>query len=410
LCAFTSDSPSRPATLGSNFNRLWAGSAVSNLGDGLLRVALPLLIVRLTDSPAAVAGLTLAANGAWLVFGLPAGVLSDRLDRRRMAVWGSAIRGALVGAIVLVAALDLVNLPLLYLFAFALGLGETVTDTAAPALVPALVGRDQLQRANARRYGAQLTMNEFAGPSLGGLLFSLARWLPFAIAAAAYLLAAQVYGLIRGEYRAKRDGETGSLWADARAGVGYLSKSRTVRALAIWSFAANLAGAVTFSVLVLHAVHPGPLGLTGAQYGLVLAALGAGGLGGSLLVERLGHRVSAPNLLAVTSIAMAMDSAALVATTELLVIVPALVVGAAAAAMFSITATSLFQQIVPDRLLSRALAGYRMVLLTGTPAGALLAGTVGQITGELRVGFALAALMFVTMPALRLAFAAEYVE
>jgi MFS family permease len=393
---------SRVLTLGPNFNRLWAASAFSNLGDGLLRVALPLFVVQLTDSPAAVAGLTVAANAAWLLFGLPAGALNDRLDRRRVMIWASLARSVITIGLVLAAVLDLVSLPVLYLFAFAVGVGEAFSDTAGPALVSAVVQRSQLQQANARRYGAALTANEFVGPSAGGALFALARWMPFTIAAAAFTAAGMAISLLRGDFRATRPQSNDSLYQDVVSGIRYLLGESTVRVLAIWGFAGNLAGTVTFSVLVLYAVDPGPLGLTEARYGLVLAGLGVGGLVGTLLVGWLSKVISERNILALMCVLMAAESATLVLTTQIPLIVLALITGAAAAAIFSVTSMSLLQQLVPDELLSRVSAGYRITFLAGIPVGALIAGSLGEITGDLRFGFALAAFLFVALTGLRM--------
>jgi MFS family permease len=387
--------------LGYNFNRLWVASAFSNLGDGLLRVALPLFVVQITDSPAAVAGLTVAANAAWLTFGLPAGALNDRLDRRRVMKWASLARSAITIGLVLAAILDLVSLPVLYLFAFAVGVGEAFSDTAGPALVPAVVRRSQLQQANARRYGAALVTNEFIGPSVGGAMFALSRWLPFTIAAVAFTAAGGLISLLRGEFRASRPASNDSLFRDVSSGVRYLLGESTVRVLAFWSFAGNMAGAITFSVLVLYAVDPGPIGLTEARYGLVLAGLGVGGLLGTLLVGGLSRLISERNILAMMCVLMAAESATLVLTTRVPLIVLALITGAAAAAIFSVTSTSLFQQLVPDELLSRVSAGFRIILLMGIPIGALIAGTLGEVTGDLRWGFGLAAVLFIALAGLR---------
>jgi predicted MFS family arabinose efflux permease len=258
-----------------------------------------------------------------------------------------------------------------------------------------------LQQANARRYGAALVTNEFIGPSVGGAMFALSRWLPFTIAAVAFNAAGGLISLLRGEFRASRPASNDSLFRDVSSGVRYLLGESTVRVLAFWSFAGNMAGAITFSVLVLYAVDPGPIGLTEARYGLVLAGLGVGGLLGTLLVGGLSRLISERNILAMMCVLMAAESATLVLTTRVPLIVLALITGAAAAAIFSVTSTSLFQQLVPDELLSRVSAGFRIILLMGIPIGALIAGTLGEVTGDLRWGFGLAAVLFIALAGLR---------
>src|SRR6187431_280021 len=117
--------------LPTNYWKLWASSAASNLADGVFWIAFPLLAVRLTDSPVLIAGVAVVGRLPWLVFVLVAGALADRLDRRRTMISVSLLRvvvSALIG-ITIVTATD--TLWMLYLAAFVLGMGETLFDTAA---------------------------------------------------------------------------------------------------------------------------------------------------------------------------------------------------------------------------------------------------------------------------------------
>ncbi len=159
--------------LGPNYLRLWSSSAVSNLADGIFVVALPLIAVQLTSSPMLVAGVSLAGRLPWLVFVLVAGALADRLDRRVTMRNVQLMRVAVVGLMAAMALTDTLSLPVLYVAAFALGVGETLFDTAAQSIMPNIVGADLLSRANSRLYAVELTMNMFVGPPLGGFLVAL---------------------------------------------------------------------------------------------------------------------------------------------------------------------------------------------------------------------------------------------
>ncbi len=168
------------ASLGPNYRRLWSSSAVSNLADGIFLVALPLIAVRLTDSPMLVAGVSLAGRLPWLVFVLFAGALADRLDRRITMRNVQLMRVAVVGLMAVMAFTDTLSLPVLYVTAFVLGMGETLFDTAAQSIMPSIVSKDLLSRANSRLYAVELTMNAFIGPPLGGFLVAVS--VPFALA------------------------------------------------------------------------------------------------------------------------------------------------------------------------------------------------------------------------------------
>src|SRR5438128_3147594 len=126
-------------TLGRNYQRLWSATALSNLSDGMFLVALPLLALRITRSPAAIAGVLLAARLPWLVFALHAGALADRLDRRRIMVGVSLGRSVLIGLLAAITAYESEQIWVLYVAAFALGICETLFDTAAGSTLPMVV-------------------------------------------------------------------------------------------------------------------------------------------------------------------------------------------------------------------------------------------------------------------------------
>src|SRR5215217_3968011 len=97
--------------LGLPFWQLWSASAVSNLADGLVKIALPLVAVTLTDSPGLVAGITLAVTLPWLLFALPAGALADRVDRRIAMVAANIVRAAGVAVLAVALILGLESSP-----------------------------------------------------------------------------------------------------------------------------------------------------------------------------------------------------------------------------------------------------------------------------------------------------------
>src|SRR4029453_2561076 len=141
--------------LGASFHRLWGASALSNLADGIFAVALPLLATDLTRSPGVVAGVAFAQRLPWLLFALVAGALADRLDRRRTMINVELLGMVVIGAVAVLVALDVASIPMLYVAAAVLGVGETLYDTAAQSAITAVVGKDDLSRANGRLYAAE---------------------------------------------------------------------------------------------------------------------------------------------------------------------------------------------------------------------------------------------------------------
>jgi MFS family permease len=193
-----------PGRLGLPGGRLWSASALSNLADGLVKIALPLVAVTVTDSPALVAGVALAVTLPWLLFALPAGALADRVDRRIAMLTANVVRAAAVAVLAVAVVLGLGSsgaaIWMLYLVALLLGTAETVYDTCAQSILPQVVPRDRLPRANGRLIAAELTANEFVGPPLGGLLVAAGVAVAFATPAALWAVAVGALLLLRGGF------------------------------------------------------------------------------------------------------------------------------------------------------------------------------------------------------------------
>ncbi len=363
------------------FWKLLSASAGSNLADGIFWIALPLLAIRLTDSPALVAGVTIASRLPWLVFSLVAGALADRLDRRRTMILVDLFRGGLLGGLALATAAGVENLPLLYVVAFALGVAETLFDTSAQSIMPNLVEGDKLSRANGRLYAVELSMNQFVGPPVGGFLAAAAIAAAFGTGAAAYLLAAVALFTIRGAFRPVREGPRTSIRADIVEGLRYLLGHRLLRVLAIMVGIGNLSSTAAFSVFVLYAVEPGPLGLDEVGFGVMTTALAIGSVVGSVLVERLERLLGRANLLAVSMASFGVTLIAPVLTTNVPVIFVVWLISGAIGIAWNVITVSLRQRIVPDALLGRVNATYRLLAWGTMPLGALLGGLVGETLG-----------------------------
>ncbi|HSL59875.1 MAG TPA: MFS transporter, partial [Acidimicrobiales bacterium] len=210
-----------------------ASSTVSNLGDGIFLVALPLLTAQLTRDPAAVAGVAVAQGLPWLAFSLVAGALVDRLDRRRVMWITDVARAVLVAGLALAVALDAHSVPMLYAVAFGLGLAETMFDNAAQAILPRLVPSTRLEAANGRLFAAQMLTNDFLGKPVGGLLFTIGAALPFWVDAGTFAVAALLIALVPGSYRTVRTGPPRSLRTEIAEGLGWLWRHPVLRTLGV---------------------------------------------------------------------------------------------------------------------------------------------------------------------------------
>ena len=383
-----------PGRLGLAFWQLWSASSLSNLADGLVKIGLPLVAVTLTDSPGLVAGITFAVTLPWLLFALPAGALADRVDRRVAMVTADVVRAAAVAVLAVTLVLGLESsaaaIWALYAVALLLGTAETVFDTSAQSILPQVVPRDRLPRANGRLIAAELTANEFIGPPLGGLLVAAGVAAAFATPATLWAAAVGALLLLRGSFSVPREAPT-TLRADVAEGLRYLWRHRLLRTLATMTGLFNSATNATFAVFVLYAVGPhSAMRLTEASYGLLLATLAAGSLIGALLANPIIRRLGRSRSLALGILGGVGTVGTPALTTNALVIAAAFLIGGLTNALSNVVAVSLRQRITPDRILGRINSSYRLVAWGTRPLGAAAGGLLGELLG-LRAVFAIAA-------------------
>jgi MFS family permease len=377
---------------GRGFACLWAAVGVSNLGDGVASAALPLLAAALTQDPALVAGLAVAQQLPWLLFALPAGVIVDRADRRALMWRTDAVRALAVGVFALLVAFDQGSLALLYAIAFALGVAETLFDTAYRSLLPALVPEAELERANARLYGAEIVANRFAGPPLGGLLFAAAASAPFFLDAGSFLLAAVAVFAIAGAFRPSGVGaEPANVRLAIGEGLRWLIGHRLLRSLAVVVAVWHLVWAAGNAILVLYAQEL--LGLGSAGFGFLLAAGAVGSVLGTVLAARLAERVGRRYALAGSVAVAAVAQVGLAVTSSPVLAGVSLAVSGVCAVVWNVITVALRQRLAPDRLLGRVNSAYRFAAIGALALGAALGGALGSI--ELRLPFIVAAVTLV---------------
>ncbi|WP_309246059.1 MFS transporter [Verrucosispora sioxanthis] len=382
--------------LGGRFWRLWSASAVSNLADGIVKIALPLVAVGYTRSPVLVAGVATAFSLPWLLFALPAGALADRLDRRQVMLAANALRAVVVGGLALAVAFDAGSIWLLYLVALGLGMAETLYDTSAQSILPQVVTRDQLPRANGRLAAVELAANQFVGPPLAGFLVAAGVALALAGPAVLWALAVAALLLVTGRFRIERDTPT-TMRADIAEGLRFLWRHRLLRTLATMVGTSNFITSGIFAVLVLYAVGPdSPIGLTEPGYGLLLTTIAAGIVLGSIATARIEQRLGRSRTLALSVLAMAAVVGVPALSINPYVIGAVFFVGGILLATWNVITISLRQRITPDRLLGRVNSGYRMLAWGSMPAGALVGGLLAEVFG-LRAVFAILGLLTLTL-------------
>lgn len=369
------------APLGTSYWKLWASSGLSNLADGVFKIALPLLAIQFTQSPTLIAGLAVAASLPWLLFALTAGALADRLDRRKLMLAANLTRSALLALLTAIILLDLGALWGLYVIALLVGVTETLYDTSAQSIMPQIVQRDQLSRANGRLYAVELTTNQFVGPPLGGLLVAAGVALGFAVPAALWLLAVGALFLVPGSFRIEREQKT-TLRFDIAEGLWFLWSQKILRTLAVMTGVFNFASSAAFAVFVLFAVGPtSVMGLSEVGFGLLLTASALGAFSGSFISEWAESKLGRSRSLALTIAGGALFVGAPAITDNPYVLGSIFFVGGMLIMLWNVITVSLRQRIAPNRLLGRVNSAYRLLAWGTMPLGAATGGLLAHWFG-----------------------------
>ncbi|MBA2264402.1 MAG: MFS transporter [Chloroflexi bacterium] len=367
--------------LSANFWKLWISTAAANLADGITLIAIPLIALTLTRSPAEIAGVSVAAQIPMLFLGLIAGGLADRLDRRWTMFTVQLLRVAVIGALTVLAMSDALSMPIIYAAAFIIGAGEAFFDTNAQSILPAVVGKDRLVTANGRLFAAETVMNSFVGPPLGGLLIALSVPLALGAGAVGYALAAVGLLLIIGSFRAEREGPSRRLHVEIGEGIGYLLRHPLLLTLSSMVALGRLGYAGFVALLALYAVAPGPMGLSEPGYGLLLVTGGLGSLAGSFVTGRAVERLGRPGVLIAATIVFSATMLVPAVTAEPIIVGVAFFIGGMAIMSWNVTNVSLRQSILPSALMGRVHATHRFIANAAGLVGAVAAGLVGEAFG-----------------------------
>jgi MFS family permease len=381
--------------LGSNYRKLWTASAISNLGDGVRWTALPLLGASITRDPAKIAAIDLFATLPWFLFALLAGALVDRWDKRLAMAIANGVRFLLVLGLALATLWGAESLLLIYVVGFLMGCSETIFDNSAQTILPAIVRKDQLERANGRLYAAEIINNQFVGPPLGGFLFAAAAAAPFFLDSASFLISALLIAVLVGSFRSPRDETAGAttIRTDIAEGLKWLWNHRLIRTLAIMLGIWNGVSMAGFAIFVLFALEI--LGLDEVGYGILLGASTVGSLIGSMAASRLSKAGAGTTLIAMVTLG-ALSSLGIGLTSSAIVVGLMSAIFGFTSVVWNVITVSLRQAIIPDRLLGRVNSVYRLLGWGSMPVGAALGGVMGSTLG-LRSPFIMQAIVLILM-------------
>ncbi len=415
------DSPSRPGKpepLGSDYRKLFAAASVSNLGDGIGLVAYPWLASAVTRSPLLISIVVVAQRMPWLVFSLPAGVITDRYDRAKIMIGSNLARAACTASVAAVVLSRQDELPspdqlaagtglsdgtdiglysVVLVATVLLGIGEVLYDNANQSFMPHLVKDHQLERANGRLWSAETVANSFVGPPFGAWLLVGLFALPFFVDAISFALGALLIALItirRGSTTGPsavgampagdRSTQRSSWTADIKEGFGWLWRHEFLRWLAIILGLLNMLNVMGMASLVLFAQEE--LETSPTEFALMTVGTAVGGIVGGWAASAISRRIGPGPSLWLTLVGGGSASIVIGLSSSWLLVAVMFAFSMMVAVLWNVITVSLRQSIIPDHLLGRVNSVYRFFAWGMMPLGALASGGLILVVESLDVG------------------------
>lgn len=390
----------RESNLGRNYWRLWSAHATSNLGDGISTVAFPWLASAVTRDPFLIALIAVMSRLPWLVFTLPAGVITDRLDRKKIIVAMNITQGFLALALSFAIWFERNSLPDLknitsgsvfetnYLLYWALvmvsllfGFTEVLRDNAAQTFLPSVVAKEKLESANGKLWSAEYVMNSFIGPPLGSFLLGVAVYLPFFIHSSTFFIAAALIALVVTAFKNPEPQEPKkklNFRQEIKEGFRWLWSHELFRPMAIILGLMNLVGALTAATFILFAQEI--LKTSVFEFAILGTAGAVGGTLGGVLGPKISKKLGSGPSLYLTLLTMPIMSLIIGLTSNWYLVWLMIAATTIFAVLWNVITVSLRQSIIPSELLGRVNSVYRFFAWGSIPIGTLIGGAIVSLT------------------------------
>ncbi|MCX6532336.1 MAG: MFS transporter [Actinobacteria bacterium] len=389
-------------SLPKSYWRLFTSSTVSNLGDGMVVAAGPLLALQLTNDSRLIAAVTFAAMLPWLVLSLPAGVYLDRHDRQKIMYRANLVRGLVFTLIAVSAANDTLNIYLLIAASAVAGVCELFFDMSSQAILPAIVDEESLELANSRLYISQIISNGFIGLPLGAWIFVIAISAPFAVNAVALVIAAILIRSIKVKNTAIIEQTNAPFSSELKQGLIWLWKHDLLRTLAIMLGVANMCGMFAHAVFVKFVRDE--LGLGARGFGILLAAISIGSILGGLVGESVSKRLGSTVALITAYVIFGLSDLIPGIFPQIWAVAISGVVMSIAGTIWNVITVSMRQRLIPPELFGRVNSVYRFIGTGTTAIGALIGGQIAYNFGLRATYLASGVLLLIALVALSPAF------
>lgn len=373
-----------PERMGRNFRWLLASSWTSNIGDGIALAAGPLLVASQTDNAILVALAGLLQKAPWLVLGLWAGALADRLDRRRVVMIADTLRAIVVAVLCLAIVTGWVNIAVVLVTMTLYGIAEVFADTTTSTLLPMVVRKQDLSTGNHRLQAGFLTCNQLVGPPVGAFLFAAGHGWPFLVQVLCVLLAVLLVSRMVLNQQGTGDPATAAaagthVRRDIAEGLRWIWRHAAVRTLALVILTFNVTWAAGWSVLVLWSRDH--LGMSEVGFGLLTTASAIGGLIGTVLYGGIERRFTMATMMRICLLLEVLTHLALALTTTGWLAILIMVEFGVYSFVWGTVSATVRQRAVPQQYQGRVSAVYSMSIYGGIVVGQAIGGVLAEHIG-----------------------------
>jgi Na+/melibiose symporter-like transporter len=381
----TAESPKRRSLFWNrDFRLLWGGQSVSELGSQISLLALPIVaVITLHATTFEVGLLTAASTAAFLLVGLPAGALVDRVRRRRVLIWADVGRTITLGSVPFAFAFHALTIEQLYAVALLTGVLTVFFDVAYQSYLPSLIGRPNLVEGNAKLQGSSSVAGVVGPSAAGGLIQLLRAANAIAVDAGTFVVSVvTVWSIRKAEPPPIAKQDRRALRHEIAEGISFVVRHPILRAIAGTTGTSNffngvqVAVEIVFLVRVLHQV-PGIIGV-------VFACGSIGGILGAVTASKAARLVGGARTTIWAMAVSGLGGLVLPLATQgagVIVFATGLFVGSWAAIVYNVNQVSFRQRLCPERLLGRMNASMRFLVWGTLPLGGLLGGVLGSTVG-----------------------------
>jgi len=367
--------------MGPAFNRMWASSVISNLSDGILIAAAPLLAISLTDSTVLISAIGAMVMLPWLLFAIPIGVIVDRVDRRFILAGANATRSAVVGLLALLIATDNDSIYWLLFASFVIGVCEVAADTTAQSLIPQILEEKNFEKGNSRLQISETVIQGFVGAPLSGFIYAIAISLPFFInslglAVAALLALSIPIKYLQDVRKDEAAQEKKKFVADMKFGIRYLFNEKVLRRLVVTTASIGVCYSMGTATMVLFIIEE--LKLPQHLFGVILTIQGIGAIAGAFVAPRLSKKFGRSRVMTfgITSSSVVLLLQGF--SPNVYIFVALATFGGFAISQWNILLMATYQTVIPNELYGR-IHGTRRTLVWGMmPIGSLLGGVLAH--------------------------------